>query len=182
MSDIKYYVIPVDGCDQFVAAQKLADAHDLDIKDVVFLGNDPSYVFRVPAMQGYEGKAVVVCSNQLCQSKVDVEDIGVKAAAYNETKDIFVLDCTAHIFKEVFSAKSVATQNLTPYLKFNIGAGNGWWSTNEVLDMYFENTSPKPIEFKPEPAPEPEPVVEPEPSDFEVETWVPQDELPDNGE
>jgi hypothetical protein len=27
-----------------------------------------------------------------------------------------------------------------------------------------------------------EPIIEPEPSDFEVETWVPQDELPDNGE
>ena len=184
MSNVKYYVIPVDGCDQFSAAERLADAHDIDVKDVVFLGSDPSHVFRVPVMQGYEGKAVVVCSNQLCHSKVDIEDIDVKAAAYNETKDIFVLDCTAHIFKEVFSARSVATQNLTPYLKFNIGAGNGWWSVNELLGMYFENINPQPVEFKPEPMPKPEPeaVTEPEPSDFEVETWVPQDELPDNGE
>jgi len=179
---IRYYVIPVAGCDQFAAAEALANAQGVAINDIVFLGNDQSHVFRVPAMQGYEGKALVVCSNQLCQSKVDVDEIPVKAATFNPSKDIFVLDCSAHVFKEVFSQKAVATQNLTPYLKFNIGAGNGWWSVVDFLEVCFNNTDPKPVEFKPAPQPEPERLPEPEPEP-EPESFTPVDypldELPE---
>jgi len=42
---------------------------------------------------------------------------------------------------------------------------------DDSIEKYFDGTF-----VAPEPAPEPEPVVEPEPSDFEVESWVPQDE------
>ena len=164
---IKYYIIPVAGHDQFSAAEALANAQGVDVRDIVFLGSDQSHMFRVPAIQGYEGKALVVCSNQMCQSKVNVDEIPVKAATYNPSKDIFVLDCSAHVFKEVFSPRAVATQNLTPYLKFNIGAGNGWWSIVDFLETYFHNTEAQPVEFKPGPF---------TPVDYPV------DELPDNEE
>lgn len=143
MNTVKYYVIPIDGYNQFDAAQKLADINHISVKDVIFLGpNDQSQVFRVPYMQGYEGKAVVVCSNKICKMQIDVDSVNVGAITYNSQKDLFVIDCSSIIFKQVFTGKAIATQNLSPYLKFNIGDGNSYWNTDDNLNNHFSDMKP----------------------------------------
>lgn len=142
---MKYYIVPIDGCDQFAAAAKLAENQGIDVSDVVFLGpNDPSQVFRVPNIQGYAGKALVVCSNQVMESPLSVDSVHVSAITFNSEKDIFVVDCSSPILSQVFNPRAVASMNLSPYLKFNIGAGNGYWNVDDSLVMHFSNAKPLP--------------------------------------
>lgn len=173
MNKVKYYVIPIDGYNQFDAAQKLADLNHISVKDVVFLGpNDQSQVFRVPYMQGYEGKAVVACSNKICEMQIDVESIKTGAITYNSQKDIFVVDCSSVIFKQVFTAKAIASQSLTPYLKFNIGDGNAYWNLDDDLNVYFNDMKPSTS-----------PIIDPQPIPVVLPTVVPSTPkfTPDNG-
>lgn len=154
---MKYYIIPIDGYDQFNAAEKLASNQGVDVSEVVFLGpNDPSQVFRVPNMQGYEGKALVVCSNQVMESPLNVDSVNVNAITYNSSKDIFVVNCSCVIFHQVFRAKSIATMNLSPYLAFNIGPGYGYWNVDDSLVMHFSNSKPSPHVVSSSPPPIPE--------------------------
>jgi len=141
---MKYYIIPIDGYDQFNAAEKLASNQGIDVSEVVFLGpNDPSNVFRVPSMQEHQGKALVVCSNQVMESPLNVDSVNVNAITFNSSKDIFVVDCSAVVFKESFRAKPIAKANLSPYLSF-INYGGNKWMLDDSLTMHFSNAKPLP--------------------------------------
>ena len=150
---VKYYV--VKGNTDAVDAVKVYQ----DVEDVQLLDSHKD-LWKVPALQGFEGTAVVICDRVLTQT-VDFDSISCTAVCHTEDKDVVVLDCSHPFIK----SKVGNPKDPSRLMGFNFGKKEYFLLCSE-LDSKFSATA----------APKPESVVEPEPSDFEVESWVPQDE------
>lgn len=157
---IQYYV--VKGNNDAATAIKVHQGID----GVEWL-NSKEDLWKAPSMQDFQGKAVIVCSDRKLSKRVDFESVGSTAIVYTEDKNVVVFDCSHPFVK----SKIGSPKNPAKFMGFNIGKPS-YYSISDELDTLFSATT----------VPAPEPVVEPEPSDFEVETWVPQDEYPSSGE
>ena len=123
-------------------------------------------VQKVPSMENYEGIVLVTIDGITQHHEIDVAKVlGGKAVVFNSSQSIFLFNCAHGLWQDkTYKRQIEAGQSLTQGVEKIV---------DDTIENYFDGN------FVPL---EPEPVSEPEPSDFEVETWVPQDELPDNGE
>lgn len=127
-------------------------------------------VQKVPSMENYEGIVLVTIDGITQHHEIDVAKVlGGKAVVFNSSQSIFLFNCAHGLWQDkTYKRQIEAGQSLTQGVEKIV---------DDTIENYFDGNF-----VPPAPEPEPEPVSEPEPSDFEVETWVPQDELPDSGE
>lgn len=132
-----------------------------------------SEAYKIPSLEGHDGYAVGAVGDITLSKDFDGADVcGPNALVFNAAKTIVVVNCSHPLFQDKSIVKKVQ-KSMFNSLSLKDGFAK---SEDDSIEQYFSG------DFTPVPAPEPEPVVEPEPSDFEVETWVPQDELPYSGE
>jgi len=144
-------------------------------------------VQKIPSMENYEGIVLATIDGVTQHHEIDVAQVlGGKAVVFNSSQSIFLFNCAHGLWQnksykrqiEAGEPLSQGVEKIVDDTIENYFDGNFVWFEN-CLTTYNKTQPPAP---EPAPEPEPEPVSEPEPSDFEVETWVPQDEFPDNGE
>ena len=162
---IKYYVINVEGGDVSKAVSSLCEYQNVEQEDITVIDGGLQQVFSIPVEQGYDGKAVALLSSSYLANTVDVDNFITDGCVMmrDPFDRLFVLDCSNPFYKNAIGPKT----NLNNFTSFNVGSTSLWRIAVDLSG----NVGPDII-----------PVNEPEPSDFEIETWVPQDEFPDNGE
>jgi hypothetical protein len=174
MSDVKYYVIDVDGGDVDKAVSSIVKHQSVDEDMITILSGGIDQVFAVPRLSEHSGIGMVLLSSTYLTRQIYANEFVTDySIMMRDAFDrIFIVDCSKPFYKQKIGLNT----NLNNFVNFDVGDTSLWriaTKLNSVLPDAHKS---------PEPAPEPEPVVEPEPSDFKVETWVPQDELPDSGE
>ena len=131
-------------------------------------------VQKIPSMENYEGIVLATINGVTQHHEIDVAQVlGGKAVVFNSSQSIFLFNCAHGLWQNKSYKRQIeAGEPLTQGVEKIV---------DDTIENYFDGNFVPPAP-EPEPEPEPEPVSETEPSDFEIETWVPQDEFPDNGE
>ena len=162
MSDIKYYVIDVEGGDVNKTVSSIVEHQNVDADDIEVIKGSLVDVFQIPQGNAYKDAALVVLSCSSLTSYVDVDSYVLPAAAMIKSLSncVFILNCEHAVYRNNISQKSKAEK----LLGFNLVSTSLWRNAHQLDAVSVCDAS------------EPEPAPEPEPSDFEVETWVPQDE------
>lgn len=136
---MKYYLIPVEGFNKEDAINRLVDLFEIDREEITVLGNDDvSQIFRVPFLQQYTGEALVVTSEVVLEDLQYIDKNPKTFITYNETKNLFLINCEHQLATLAFSPRVVATVDLRKYMKFDIGNAIDW-----VLDKSLPVTKKK---------------------------------------
>jgi len=162
---IKYYIINVNGGDLSQVVSSVCEYQDVDQEDVTIIDGGLEQVFSIPVKQGYNGHAVALLSSSYLTNTIDVGSFVTDGCVMmrDPFDRLFVLDCSKPFYKNAIGPKT----NLSNFIGFDVGSTSLWRIAVDLSNSV---------------GPDIIPVNEPEPSDFEVETWIPQDELPDSGE
>jgi hypothetical protein len=118
-------------------------------------------------LAGEQGEGLAVCHTVDVEPKVDFDPENYKAdfpvVHLSPDKKVFVVNCDHAWLSQVLDLS-----NPEKYVSFDIGGPKRCVVSMDLANDFVGCEVPS--------APAPESVVEPEPSDFEVESWVPQDE------
>ena len=122
-------------------------------------------------LAGEQGEGLAVCHTVDVEPKVDFDPENYKAdfpvVHLSPDKKVFVVNCD-----HVWLSQVLDLSNPEKYVSFDIGGPKRCVVSMDLANDFIGCEVPL------EPAPES--VVEPESSDFEVETWVPKDDLEDS--
>jgi len=120
-----------------------------------------------------KGEGLIVCHTEDVEPKVNFNPENYRGNSQllflSPDKKVFVVNCDHGWLKGTLDLSKPEM-----YIDFTIGGPNKCVVSHDLANDFIGCEVPS--------KPAPESIVEPEPSDFEVETWVPQDEFPDNGE
>jgi hypothetical protein len=163
---IKYYVIGNIDSDA-VQAVKYHQGVD-EVLEII----DEKYIWKIPHDQDFTGIAVVIKENAILSESFEPNDFieKTKPMFFSPCKSVYIINCEQSKFTVV------NLNRLDDYMRFQLVAPHRWGESVDLAKL-FNLPVDQPV-FEDEKWVTPEP----EPSDFEVETWVPQDEFPDNGE
>ena len=128
-------------------------------------------VQRILSKENYQGLAIAVGEDVTQHHELPSDVCSGKAVLFNKAGTIFIFNCAHPLWQDKSYIKQLADDNWLKSCPLSPGVNK---VMDDSIESYFDINFIPPV--APEPAPEPEPVVEPEPSDFEVESWVPQDE------
>ena len=162
---IKYYVIDVEGGDVQKSVSSICEYQDVEMDEVVIIKGSLEQVFTIPQLQEHNGIGMVLLSSSYLTDKVDVDNfVSDGCVMMRDPFDrLFVVDCKKPFYKSSIGPST----KLSNFINFDVGSTALWRIAINLGNIV---------------GPDLTPVNEPEPSNFEVETWVPQDELPDSGE
>ena len=173
---MKVYVIKLNGTDTSKTEQSLLN-NNLDY--TVLPGTKLNQVWSVPKLENFKGVALVITSNVEMKSLFDASKYlgGGSIMCHTVDRDVCIMDCSKGWFRQVDSGSDYSS--VFGSKKCNVSDELRTHFNPEVSVPPTPEPAPEPA---PEPSPEPEVIVEPDPSDFNVETWTPQDEFPNSGE
>jgi len=160
---MKVYIIPMNTLEP---TDTVASLFDHDIEDYTILQeSDLTQIWRVAALENFQGEALVITSNVTLNKKIDPSKFVGKdtLVCYTEDKNVFIINCKNDWFK-----------GTDPNANLSSVLNGSRCNTNDELRSYFspEVSVPEPV-VEPDPQPDPQEVAK---------EWYPIDELPDNGE